>query len=64
MPLTYVVDLYGKEIVGTFYEERLQKTDQTEFTAEKVIKRKGDKIYVKWKSNENSFKIWINKKDI
>ena len=64
MPLTYVVDLYGKEIVGMFYEERLQKTDQTEFTAEKLIKRKGDKIYVKWKSNENSFKIWINKKDI
>ena len=64
MPLTYVIDLNGKEIVGTFYKERLQKTNQTEFTAEKVIKRKGDKIYVKWKSNENSFKIWINKKDI
>ena len=28
----------------------------------KVIKRKGDKLYVKWKVYGNSFNIWINKK--
>ena len=27
-------------------------------------KRKGDKIYVKWKSYRNSFKSWIDQKDI
>ena len=30
-----------------FYEKELQKPNQKEFRAEKVIKRKGDKLYVK-----------------
>ena len=38
-----------KKIVGTFYEKELQKTDQKEFRIEKVIKRKGNKLFVKWK---------------
>ena len=42
-------DLNGEEITGTFYEKELQKTNQEEFKIEKVIKRKGNKIYVKWK---------------
>ena len=33
--------------MGTFYEKELQKTNQQEFTIEKLIKRKGDKLYVK-----------------
>ena len=31
---------------------------------EKVIKRKGNKLYVKWKGYNNSFNSWILKKDI
>ena len=31
---------------------------------EKVIRRKGDKLYVKWKGYDNSFNSWIDKKDI
>ena len=47
VPWTYFVnDLNGEEIIGTFYEKELQKTNQKEFTIEKVIK-KGDKLYVK-----------------
>ena len=35
----YVIcDLKGKEIVGTFYEKELQKTNQKVFRVEKVIK--------------------------
>ena len=46
---TYVInDLIGEEIIGTFYEKELQKTNQEEFRIEKVIRRKGDKLYVKW----------------
>ena len=30
----------------------------------KVIQRKGDKLYVKWKGYNNLIDIWINKKDI
>ena len=50
VPWTYIInDLNGKEIVGTLYEKELQKTNQQEFRIEKVIKKKGDKVYVKWK---------------
>ena len=62
---TYVInDLNGEEIIGTFYEKELQKTNQKEFRIEKVIKRKGDKIYVKWKGYDNSFNSWIDKNDL
>ena len=59
---TYVInDLNGEEITGTFYEKELQKTNQEEFRIEKVIRRKGDKLYVKWKGYNNSFNSWIYK---
>ena len=65
VPWTYVInDINGEEIIGTFYEKELQKTNQEEFRIEKVIKRKGDKLYVKWKGYDNSFNSWINKKDL
>ena len=65
MPWTFVInDLNGEEIVGTFYEKDLQKTSQKEFTIEKVIKRKIDKLFVRWKRYNNSFNSWIDKKDI
>ena len=42
-------DLNGEEITETFYEKELQMTNQQEFRIERVIRRKGDKLYVKWK---------------
>ena len=60
---TYVVnDLNRDEIVGTFYEKELQKTNQKEFTIEKIIKRKGNKLYIKWKGYNNLFNSLIDKK--
>ena len=54
VPWTYVIDvLNGKEIIGTFYEKELQEIDQQEFRIEKVIKKKGDKLYIKWKGYNN-----------
>ena len=45
---TYVInDLNGEEIIGTFYKEELQKTNQKEIRIEKVIKRNGDKLHAK-----------------
>ena len=65
VPWTYVInDLNGKEIIGTFYENGLQATNQQEFKVEKVFKRKGDKLYAKWKGYDNSFNSWVDKKDI
>ena len=51
-------------MIGTFYEKELQNTNQEEFRIEKVIKRKGDKLYVKWKGYDNSFNSWTDKKDL
>ena len=65
MPWTYIIsDLNGEKIVGSFYEKELQKTNQKESRIEKVIKRKGNKLYVKWKGYNNSFNSWIDKKDL
>ena len=64
VPWTHVLnDLNGEEIIGTFYEKELQATNQQEFRIEKVLKRKGDKLYVKWKGYNNSFNSWADKKD-
>ena len=62
-PWTYVIeDLNGKKIVGTFYKKEMQKTSKTEFRIEKVMKKKGDKLYVEWKGYDNSVNSWIDKK--
>ena len=62
VPWTYVInDLDGEEITGTFYENELQKTNQQKFKIEKVTKKKGDKLYIKWKGYDNSFNSWIDK---
>ena len=39
----------GEEIIGTFYEKELQETNQTEIKVETIIKRKGNKLYIKLK---------------
>ena len=64
VPWTYVInDLNSEKVIGTFYEKELQKIDQQEFRIEKVIKEKGNKLYVKWKGYDSSFNSWIDKKD-
>ena len=45
-------------------KKNYKKTSQEKFRTEKVIKRKGNKLYVKWKGYYNSFNSWIDKKDL
>ena len=59
-----VSDVNAEETVVMFYEKVLQKTNQKEFRTEKVIKREGGELYVKWKGYDNSFNSWIDKKDM
>ena len=42
----------------------MQKTNQKEFMITKVIKRKGNKLYVKWKSYDSLSNSWIDKEDV
>ena len=65
VPWTYIISyLKGEEIAGTFYEKEFQKPNQKEFRVKKVIKRKGDKLYIKWKGYNKSFNSWTDKKHI
>ena len=65
-PPTYVIqDTKGEEIHGTFYEPELQKSKQTIYRIEKVLKRRANtvtgqkEVYVKWKGYNNNFNSWI-----
>ena len=63
VPWTYVVsDVKGKEIVGTFYKNELQITNQKEFRVEKVINRKGNKLHVKWNGYNSFLTVGLIKK--
>ena len=65
VPWTYTInDLNGEPFTGTFYEKELQKINQKELKIGKILKRKGDMLYVKWKGYVNSFNSWIDKTDI
>ena len=65
VPWTYVIsDLTVEKIAGTFQAKELQKKNQKEFRVEKIITRRGKKLYVKWKGYDNSFNIWIDEKDL
>ena len=49
-----------KRLVEVFMKKKLQKTNQKQFRIEKVLKRKGDKLFGKWKGYDSSFNSWIN----
>ena len=42
----------------------MQQTSQEKFKIGKVLKRNGNKSYVKWKRYNNRFNSWIDKKDL
>ena len=63
-PVTYLlVDSQGNSIKGGFYEHELQKTKHPDvFLVEKVLRRKGNKEFVKWLGFDvNNHNSWIDK---
>ena len=48
-PVTYLLEDYrGKFVAGAFYEHELHRaTNPDVYLVEKVLRRKGDKVYVK-----------------
>ena len=55
---------YGEEIVGTFYEKELGKTNQKQFRVKKVVMRKEDYPYATQKGYDSSLNSSTDKKDI
>ena len=59
--------LMVKKLLEPFMKKRIAKNksvQKNEFRIEQVIKRKGDKLYAKWKGYNNSFNSWVDKKGI
>lgn len=65
-PITYrLADMDGERIKGCFYEQELQKTQITDvYLVEKIIRRKGNKVLVKWLGFDDTHSSWINADDV
>ena len=61
---TYKINEWdGTPLKGTFYEEDLQKVRVNDlFRVEKIVKRKGDKVLVRWKGWPDKYDSWIEKR--
>ncbi|XP_018343302.1 PREDICTED: uncharacterized protein LOC108749233 [Trachymyrmex septentrionalis] len=49
-PVTYLLEDYRrKSVAGAFYEHELHRATHPDvYLVEKVLRRKGDKVYIKW----------------
>lgn len=65
-PYTYLLqDEKGNPILGGFYEYEILKVLYPDlFLVEKILRRKGSQVFVKWLGFDNSHNMWINKKDV
>lgn len=65
-PITYrLIDLNNEDINGTVYAEELQFVKHPDiYLVEKIIRKRGDKVYVKWLGFDNSHNSWIDKQDM
>ena len=62
-PPTYILNDMNDEIIkGSFYEQELVKYENDAYEIDKIIKRKKDKLLVKWKGYIEP--SWINKSDM
>lgn len=61
----YLKDYKGERIVGAFYKEELTKVaDKDGYLIEKVIRKRGDKVLVKWQGFSDEHNTWENIKDV
>ena len=58
--------LMEKKLLGRFMKTNCKKQikKKKKNRSENLIKRKVDKLYVKWEGYDSLFNSWINKKDI
>lgn len=65
-PTTYLLeDMNGRPISGGFYEKELQLTKTPDvYLVEKVLRKQGRKVYVKWLGFDSSHNSWINSDNV
>ena len=60
-PVTYELkDYQNKPIKGSFYKEELLKNPDV-YLIEKILKRRGNQIYVKWLGFDKKHNSWTSK---
>ena len=65
--ITYQLKDMNNEIIkAIFYERELQLTKNTtgEYIIEKILKTKGNQMYVKWRGYSNNFNSWVDKNSV
>ena len=64
-PTTYLLkDYTGNSILGAFYAEELQKTKYSDIYLIEKIRRRGNKVYVKWLGFSNEHNSWVDENDV
>jgi len=65
-PVTYKIrDYLGELIPGGFYNEELRKTDFPDiYLVEKIVRRRGNRVLVKWLGFPNAHNTWENVRNI
>lgn len=65
-PVTYrLKDSFGNIITGGFYEHELHSVrDPDIYLVEKILRKKGKKVYVKWWGMDAAHNSWINKNNV
>lgn len=66
VPVTYLLkDKSNQTIAGGFYELEIQKVKYPDsYLVEKILKRKGNKVLVKWLGFDSKHNTWENKNNI
>jgi len=62
-PATFILeDSRGDPVAGGFYEYELQRVaNPNVYLVEKILREKGDNVYVKWLGMDKSHNSWIHK---
>lgn len=65
-PITYLlVDWEGNEIKGSVYTEEMQLVKHPDvYLVEKILRKKNNKVYVKWLGFDKRFNSWIDENDV
>jgi transposase InsO family protein len=67
IPIYEIKDWEGDLVEGTFYAKELQKViikDNEEYIVEKILKKEGVNVYVKWKGWPSKFNTWMRSEDV
>ncbi|XP_020295917.1 uncharacterized protein LOC109860912 [Pseudomyrmex gracilis] len=65
-PVTYLLeDSRGQSVAGGFYEYELHRVAHPDvYLVKKVLRKNGEKVYVKWLGLDESYNSWINKTNV